>query len=143
MTSLPISREPASCRKTEEDTAMAPGILVQSVLFVAIFIGIAVIRERDLGILQKHPAGPTPRAALVLGKALSAGVRGISQAAVIYSISLLMGVKTSVHFTALAVMLNVSKGHCLGINILSCPKCRDGAVLIPWPDFKKRVSAKG
>ena len=54
---------------------MAPGILAQSVLFIAIFYGIAIIWERDLGIIQKFLVSPTPRAALVLGKALSAGVR--------------------------------------------------------------------
>ncbi|HYM39358.1 MAG TPA: ABC transporter permease, partial [Thermoplasmata archaeon] len=58
---------------------IAPGILAQSVLFVAIFYGIAAIWERDLGILQKFMATPTPRSALVLGKALSAGLRGLSQ----------------------------------------------------------------
>ena len=63
---------------------MAPGILAQSVLFIAIFYGIAVIWERDLGIVHKFLASPTPRAALVLGKALSAGVRGLSQAVIIY-----------------------------------------------------------
>ena len=47
---------------------IAPGILAQSVLFVAIFYGINVIWERDLGIVQKFLASPTPRAALVLGK---------------------------------------------------------------------------
>ncbi|MGZ5146246.1 MAG: hypothetical protein ACXWCP_22115 [Burkholderiales bacterium] len=31
---------------------IAPGILAQSVLFVAIFYGVSVIWERDLGILQ-------------------------------------------------------------------------------------------
>ena len=31
---------------------MTPGILAQSVLFSAIFYGIAVVRERDLGIVQ-------------------------------------------------------------------------------------------
>ena len=36
-------------------------------------IGISIIWERDLGILHKFLASPTPRAALVLGKALSAG----------------------------------------------------------------------
>ena len=54
---------------------MAPGILAQSVLFIAIFYGIAIIWERDLGIVHKFLVSPTPRAALVLGKALSAGVR--------------------------------------------------------------------
>ncbi|MGB9591537.1 MAG: ABC transporter permease [Candidatus Kryptoniota bacterium] len=74
---------------------MAPGILAQSVLFIAIFYGIAIIWERDLGIVHKFLASPTPRSALVLGKALSAGIRAISQAVIIYALSLLLGVKLS------------------------------------------------
>lgn len=71
---------------------IAPGILAQSVLFIAIFYGIAVIWERDLGILHKFLVSPTPREALVLGKALSAGVRALSQVAIIYVLALLIGV---------------------------------------------------
>jgi len=71
---------------------MAPGILAQSVLFIAIFYGIAIIWERDLGIVHKLLASPTPRAALVLGKALSASVRGLSQVVIIYVLALLLGV---------------------------------------------------
>ena len=74
---------------------MAPGILAQSVLFVAIFYGIAIIWERDLGIIHKLLASPVPRTALVLGKALSAGVRAVSQAVIIYALSLLLGVQVS------------------------------------------------
>jgi len=74
---------------------IAPGILAQSILFVAIFYGINVIWERDLGIVQRFLASPTPRAALVLGKGLSAGVRTLSQAAIVYGISLFLGVKLS------------------------------------------------
>src|SRR6266571_3782013 len=71
---------------------MAPGILAQSVLFIAIFSGIAIIWERDLGIVHKFLASPTPRTALVLGKALSAGVRGLSGAVIIYILALVLGV---------------------------------------------------
>lgn len=71
---------------------MAPGILAQSVLFIAIFYGIAVIWERDLGILHKYMVSPASRVALVLGKALSAGVRALSQAVVIYVLALLLGI---------------------------------------------------
>lgn len=71
---------------------MTPGILAQSVLFVAIFYGIAVIWERDLGIVHKFLVSPTPRIALVLGKALSASVRGLSQAAIIFVLALVMGI---------------------------------------------------
>jgi ABC-2 type transport system permease protein len=72
---------------------MAPGILAQSVLFIAIFYGIAIIWERDLGIIHKLLVSPTPRGALVLGKALSAGVRGVTQGIIIYVLALLLGVQ--------------------------------------------------
>ena len=72
---------------------IAPGILAQSVLFVAIFYGIDVIWERDLGIVQKLLVSPTPRAALVLGKGFSAGIRTLSRAAIVYGLSLPLGVK--------------------------------------------------
>jgi len=72
---------------------MAPGILAQSVLFIAIFYGIAIIWERDLGIIHKLLVSPTPRTALVLGKALSAGVRGVAQAVIVYALALLLGVQ--------------------------------------------------
>jgi ABC-2 type transport system permease protein len=71
---------------------LAPGILAQSVLFIAIFYGIAVIWERDLGILHKFLVSPTPRQALVLGKALSAGVRALSQVVIIFILAVLIGV---------------------------------------------------
>ena len=74
---------------------MAPGILAQSVLFIAIFSGIAIIWERDLGIIHKFLASPTPRAALVLGKALAAGVRALSQAIIVYLLALVLGVQMS------------------------------------------------
>ena len=62
---------------------MAPGILAQSVLFISIFYGIAIIWERDLGIVHKFLASPVPRGALVMGKSLSAGIRGLSQALIL------------------------------------------------------------
>lgn len=66
---------------------MTPGILGQSVLFSAIFYGIAVIWERDLGVIHKLLVSPALRGALVFGKALSAGVRGLIQAVIVYLIA--------------------------------------------------------
>jgi ABC-2 type transport system permease protein len=71
---------------------MTPGVLGQSVLFISIFYGIAIIWERDLGIVQRFLTTPTPRTALVAGKALSAGIRGLSQAAIIYILAVVIGV---------------------------------------------------
>jgi ABC-2 type transport system permease protein len=71
---------------------LAAGILAQSVLFVAIFYGISAIWERDLGVLQRYLVSPAPRAALVMGKALSAAVRALSQALIVYLLALVLGV---------------------------------------------------
>ena len=71
---------------------MTPGVLAQSVMFVAIFYGITVVWERDLGLLNKLLATPAPRSAIVLGKALSAGVRGIFQAIAVLVLALIIQV---------------------------------------------------
>jgi len=49
---------------------IAPGILAQSILFIAIFYGIALIWERDMGILHKILVAPAPRSFLVIGRAI-------------------------------------------------------------------------
>ena len=93
---------------------MAPGVLAQSVLFIAIFYGIAVIWERDLGIIQKFLVSPTPRQALVLGRALSAGARALPQALIIYVLALLVGVHMNFRPLALiGVMVAVVLGACI------------------------------
>ncbi len=74
---------------------LAPGILAQSVLFVAIFYGIDAIWERDVGIVQKFLSTPAPRGALVLGKSLSAAIRALSQTFIVYALSLFLGVHLS------------------------------------------------
>ncbi len=76
---------------------LAPGILAQSALFVAIFYGIAAIWEHDLGVLQRYLVSPAPRSALVLGKAMSAGVRALSQALIVYILAILLGVTIDLH----------------------------------------------
>ncbi len=109
---------------------MAPGILAQSVLFIAIFYGIAVIWERDLGIVHKLLASPVPRAALVLGKALSAGVRGLSQAVIVYVLAWLLGVDISwspvaLLAVALVVILGSACFSTLSLIIAALVKTRE------------------
>ncbi len=80
---------------------IAPGILTQSVVFVAIFYGLYIIMDRDTGVLQKLLVTPTPRLALVWGKMISAGIRGMSQALIVFLFSLVLGIQ--LHVTLLSV----------------------------------------
>ena len=71
-------------------------------LFIAIFYGITIIWERDLGVINKFLVSPTPRLALVFGKSLSAGARALPQALIIYILSAILGVK--LNFNPLALL---------------------------------------
>jgi ABC-2 type transport system permease protein len=81
---------------------MAPGILAQSILFSAIFYGIGVIWERDLGIVHKMLVSPAYRGALVFGKALAASARGVAQASLIYLVVAMMHI--DLRLTPLALL---------------------------------------
>ena len=109
---------------------MSPGILAQSVLFISIFYGIAIIWERDLGIVHKFLASPTPRGSLVLGKAVSAGIRGLSQAIIIYVVAFILRVKVDWNPLALigvltAVMLGAALFSTFSLIIACIVKTRE------------------
>lgn len=104
---------------------MAPGILAQSVLFVAIFTGgMTLIWERDLGIVHKFLASPIPRASMVLGKAVACGVRSLSQIVIIYGLALLLGVKLNLHPLAIlevvVIVLLGASSFCVFSLIIGC-----------------------
>ena len=92
---------------------LAPGILAQSVLFAAIFYGIAAIWERDLGVLHRYMVSPAPRSALVLGKAVSSTIRGLSQAVVVYLLAFSLGITLDfglLHLLAVALLIALGSG---------------------------------
>ena len=72
---------------------MTPGILAQSVLFGAIFYGISLIWERDLGIVHKFLVSPAARSALVLGRTISSSARSLCQMVFVYLLAFLLHVQ--------------------------------------------------
>jgi ABC-2 type transport system permease protein len=72
---------------------ITPGILTQSIVFIAIFYGLNIIWERDLGLLQKFLVTPTPRLALVWGKMGSAAMRGLCQAVIIFIFAFILRIQ--------------------------------------------------
>lgn len=109
---------------------LAPGILAQSALFIAIFYGIQIIWERDAGVLAKLLVTPTPRAALVAAKAFAAGIRAVAQALVVLILALALGVGLSadpLHWfgVIVALMLGSAFFCCLSITIAGVVLTRD------------------
>jgi ABC-2 type transport system permease protein len=109
---------------------LTAGVIAQSAMFIAIFYGIQIIWDRDAGVLAKLLVTPTPRAALVAGKAFAAGVRALSQVVVVLVLATLLGV--AVDFNPLhllgvivAVLLGSAFFCCLSIVIAGLVLSRD------------------
>ncbi len=109
---------------------LTPGVLAQSVIFMAIFFGINLVWERDLGLLHKLLATPIPRSSIIIGKALSAGIRSIFQAIMIVILALI--IRVHLNYNALnvlgVVLVIVLAGMCfsaLSICLASLFKTRE------------------
>ncbi|MGZ4332021.1 MAG: ABC transporter permease [Solirubrobacteraceae bacterium] len=96
---------------------LAPGVMAQAAMFIAIFFGLAVIWERDVGQLQRLLATPLPRAAIVLGKAVGACVRALAQALLLLTVLAIAGI--AVRWT-LAGVLGTLAMLMLGTGAFAC-----------------------
>ncbi len=101
---------------------LAPGVIAQSGLFVAIFYGIQIIWERDAGVLTKLLVTPTPSAALILGKAFAAGIRALAQVIMVLIVSAIIGVALTtnpVHILGVLVIVVLGSAFfsCLSMTI--------------------------
>src|SRR6201999_129810 len=109
---------------------LTPGVMAQAAMFVAIFFGLAVIWERDVGQLQRLLATPLPRMALVLGKACGAATRALVQAVVLLTIVAIAGIDLKwsvVGVLGALVLLAIGTGvfACLSMTIASLVKERE------------------
>jgi ABC-2 type transport system permease protein len=109
---------------------IAPGIMAQAAMFVAIFFGLAVIWERDVGQLQRLLATPLPRSALVLGKAAGASTRALVQAVALLVVIAIAGIglRWSVLGVAGALVLlaiGTAAFACMSMAIASLVKERE------------------
>ena len=109
---------------------LAPGIMAQSALFIAIFYGIQIIWERDAGVLTKLMVTPTPRSALITGKAFASGVRSLVQGVMIVIIAALLGVSLTANplrliGAALILVMGSAFFSCLSMSIAGLVVARD------------------
>jgi ABC-2 type transport system permease protein len=109
---------------------LAPGVMAQGALFIAIFFGLAVIWERDVGQLQRLLATPIPRLAIVLGKSAGAGIRALTQAFVLLTVLAVAGIGihwNAVHIAGALLLLVLATGGfaCLSMILASLVRTRE------------------
>lgn len=72
---------------------LAPGIILMSVVFTAIFSGIDIIWDRQFGFLKETLVAPVSRLEIILGKTLGGATVSIFQGIIVFVLTLFVGFK--------------------------------------------------
>src|SRR6266480_1988706 len=70
---------------------LAPGIILMSVLFTAIFSGIELIWDRQFGFLKETLVAPVSRFEIMLGRTLGGATVATIQGLIVFVFTLLLG----------------------------------------------------
>jgi len=99
-----------------------PGIIGQTLLFTAMFMGVSVIWDREFGFMKEILVSPVSRFTIFLGKMLGDSTAAILQGVIVFAFGFLLGIpfEPLTLFGALPVMLLITFGLVsLGLIIAS------------------------
>jgi ABC-2 type transport system permease protein len=99
-----------------------PGIIGQTLLFTAMFMGISVIWDRDFGFLKEVLVAPVSRFTLFLGKMVGDSTDALIQGIIVFALGLVLGIGVDpiTFLASLPVMLLITFGLVsIGLTIAS------------------------
>jgi len=99
-----------------------PGIIGQTLLFTAMFMGISVIWDKQFGFMKEILVAPVSRLSIFIGKMLGVGTNSMLQGIIVFALGFFIGVPISVMMIveAIPLMILVTIGLvCIGLIIAS------------------------
>lgn len=140
---------------------LAPGIILMSVLFTAIFSGIDLIWDKQFGILKETLVAPVSRLQIMLGRTLGGATVATMQGIIVFFLTLIVGFKTQNLYllpvallfvflvallftalgTAIACLLEDMQGFQLIMNFLVMPIFFLSGALFPLKDAPSFIVA--
>jgi ABC-2 type transport system permease protein len=70
---------------------MAPGVIGMTVLFTAMFSGIAMLWDRQFGFLKETLVAPVPRVQIMIGRTLGGATAALLQGTIVFIVTLVAG----------------------------------------------------
>ena len=70
---------------------MAPGVIGMTVLFTAMFSGVAMLWDRQFGFLKETLVAPVPRVQMMIGRTLGGATVAVIQGLIIFAVTLIFG----------------------------------------------------
>lgn len=99
-----------------------PGIIGQTLLFTAIFMGISVIWDKQFGFMKEILVAPVSRLSIFIGKMLGVGTNSMLQGIIVLALGFFIGIPMSAALIVemIPLMLLVTIGLvCIGLIIAS------------------------
>jgi ABC-2 type transport system permease protein len=96
---------------------LVPGIMVQTVLFSAMFYGAMIIFDRQFGFLKETLVAPDSRFKIMFGGALGGATTSVIQGMLVFVISLFLGFKP--HWSQLALTIVIMSVLAVAITSFS------------------------
>jgi ABC-2 type transport system permease protein len=101
---------------------LLPGIIAQTLLFTAIFLGISVIWDRQFGFMKEILVAPIGRTSIFAGKMLGVGTAAMFQGLIVVLLGIIIAVPLTFYGVSLAIpiMILITVGlTCIGLIIAS------------------------
>ncbi|HMK45363.1 MAG TPA: ABC transporter permease [Methanocella sp.] len=99
-----------------------PGILGQTLLFTAMFMGISVIWDRQFGFMKEILVAPISRTSIFTGKMLGVGTSAMIQGLIVLALGAIIGVPLGLYQLGMAIplMALITVGLvCIGLILAS------------------------
>jgi len=113
---------------------LAPGVMAQAILFMAIFNGVELIWDRQFGFLKETLAAPVSRLEIVMGRVLGGATISLIQGSIVFILTLFLGFRPInwllMPIAALIMFLIALLYSALGTGIASLLKDFHGFQLI-------------
>ena len=102
---------------------LVPGIIIQTILFGAIFWGINIIWDKQFGFLKETLVAPVSRLRILMGSALGGSTTTLAQATMVFFLSMLLGFRPYnwllVPLALIVAMLFTFAVTCFGAGLAS------------------------
>ena len=101
---------------------LLPGIISQTLLFTAMFLGISVIWDRQFGFMKEILVAPVSRISIFAGKMFGVGTSAMIQGLIVIVLGILIGIPLTLYAITFAIplMILITIGLvCIGLIIAS------------------------
>jgi ABC-2 type transport system permease protein len=103
---------------------LAPGIIVMTIMFPSVFIGLSILWDRQFGFLQEVLVAPVSRLSIIIGTTFGGSTIALIQGLMVMVISLALGVSINLSFMLVLgfIVMLLTSFVAIGVGLIIASK---------------------